>query len=329
MPFLEIDDVRVHFKAAQRRSIRAVDGVSFRLGRGQTLGLVGESGCGKTTLGNAIIGLVPLTSGAIRVDGRDVGEHHGADLLAFRRQVQMIFQDPFGSLNPRMTVGASIGEVLKVHGLARGRRERGDRVEDLLEAVGLERGYANRYPHEFSGGQRQRVGTARALALDPAVIIADEPVSALDVSVQVQILNLLRRLQAERNLAYVLIAHDLAVVRYMCDRVLVMYLGKIVEAADAGDLFDRYAHPYTEALLSAVPDVDRGLSGRRGDVDRIVLRGDVPSAADTIPGCPFHTRCHRAQDVCRRAVPSARDVGRGHVSACHFAEEVLSSTGES
>ena len=259
-PLLEVEDLRVRFKAAGRnRELRAVDGVSFSVGRGESLGLVGESGCGKTTVGNAIIGLVPISGGHIKFDGKDMAGVRGGAQKRFRQQAQMIFQDPFGALNPRMSVGSSIAEVLKVHHLVRGRNERDARVAELLKAVGLESEYAWRYPHEFSGGQRQRIGIARALALRPALIIADEPVSALDVSVQAQILNLMKELQDKMSLSYLFIAHDLAVVRYMCDRILVMYLGKIVESGSSAELFTRPAHPYTEALLSAVPDVDKGM----------------------------------------------------------------------
>jgi oligopeptide transport system ATP-binding protein len=236
--------------------------------------------------------------------------------------VQMVFQDPFGSLNPRMSVGSSISEVLKVHRIVSGRKEFDARVRELLKAVGLEPEYSARYPHEFSGGQRQRIGIARALALRPVLLLADEPVSALDVSVQVQILNLLKDLQKEMGLSYLFIAHDLAVVKQMCDRVLVMYLGKIVESAVARDLFARSSHPYTEALLSAVPDVDKGLKSRTKGSTRIVLKGDVPSATERISGCPFHPRCHRAQPVCSKEVPTAMSCGKGHFSVCHFADKM-------
>jgi oligopeptide/dipeptide ABC transporter ATP-binding protein len=321
MRIVEIDNLKVHFKIPGAKShLRAVDGVSFALDKGESLGLVGESGCGKTTLGNAIIGQAPVTAGQVLFQGADITAFRGKALAGYRRQVQMIFQDPVGSLNPRMTIGSAIAEVLRVHRLAHGRSESSTRVAELLKAVGLEAGYASRYPHEFSGGQRQRVGIARALAVCPTVIIADEPVSALDVSVQVQILNLMRDLQREQNLSYLFIAHDLAVVRYMCDRILVMYLGRIVESAPTEALYERPSHPYTEALLSAVPDVDKGLRARKEGSRRIVLKGDVPSPVDVIAGCPFHPRCHRAKDICGKEMPAAKAVGDGHVSVCHFAE---------
>ncbi len=323
MPLLEVNNLKVYFKVPHgTKELRAVDGVTFFVEKGESVGLVGESGCGKTTVGNAVIGLVPTLEGTVLFDGGSTTGLRGKRLKFFRRRAQMVFQDPFGSLNPRMSVGSAISEVLKVHGLAGDRKKRACRVAELLKAVGLESEYASRYPHEFSGGQRQRIGIARALALNPSLIIADEPVSALDVSVQVQILNLMKNLQKERNLAYLFIAHDLAVVRYMCDRILVMYLGKIVESATADELFLHPAHPYTEALLSAVPDVDKGLRGRKGGARRIVLKGDVPSPVERIPGCPFHPRCHRARDICREKAPETKAVGAGHVSVCHFAEKM-------
>ena len=323
MPILDIDNVKVRFKVpGVKQALRAVDGVSFALEKGESLGLVGESGCGKTTLGNAITGQTPVAEGRILFEGDDIRTRKGAALKAYRRQVQMIFQDPVGSLNPRMTIGSAIAEVLHVHRLARGKGETAARVAELLGAVGLEAGYASRYPHEFSGGQRQRVGIARALAVQPAVIIADEPVSALDVSVQVQILNLMRDLQKQQTLSYLFIAHDLAVVRYMCDRILVMYLGRIVESSPTEELYERPSHPYTEALLSAVPDVEKGLRARKEGATRIVLKGDVPSPVEVIPGCPFHPRCHRAKDICATMPPPTRTMGPGHASVCHFAHEM-------
>ncbi|NQT93919.1 MAG: ABC transporter ATP-binding protein, partial [Lentisphaerae bacterium] len=307
---------------ASSRVVRAVDGVDLSVSRGETVGLVGESGCGKTTVGNSIIGLVEPVSGRIRFEGNDTAGLSGSRLKGFRRDVQMIFQDPYGALNPRIQVGAGISEVLRAHGLSGGRRERTDRVSQLLRNVGLDPSHAARYPHEFSGGQRQRIGIARALAVAPSLVIADEPVSALDVSVQVQILNLMRDLQEQMELSYLFVAHDLAVVSYMCDRVLVMYLGKIVEEAGAQDLFANPSHPYTEALLSAVPDVDEALRRRPGLSRRIVLQGDVPSPAEIIPGCAFHPRCHRARRVCGEEAPPRKDVGNGHASLCHFAAEM-------
>ncbi|MFC1498846.1 ABC transporter ATP-binding protein [Verrucomicrobiota bacterium] len=326
MKLLELDNLCVYFNSHDRlrhsRELRAVDGVSFTVQKGESVGLVGESGCGKSTIGNAVIGLVPVTSGNVTYNGQSVTLFNSRALTEFRREVQMVFQDPFGSLNPRMSIGTSIGEVLHVHKLVQGTKERNVRVAELLEMVGLDSGYADRYPHEFSGGQRQRIGIARALALNPSLVIADEPVSALDVSIQVQILNLMKDLQNRLGLSYLFIAHDLAVVQYMCERILVMYLGKIVESAPAHELFSRPSHPYTEALLSAVPDVDKGLQAR-GDVSgRIVLQGDVPSPDEAIPGCPFHPRCHRSEDICRHTVPPCHTVGAEHISVCHFADTI-------
>ena len=325
MPLLEIDNLSVHFTLGHgrsRRVLKAVDGVCLTVDDGESVGLVGESGCGKTTLGRAVLRLTAPTGGRIRFRGEEVAGLTGRSLAAFRRQAQMVFQDPFDSLNPRMMIGEAIGEVLAIHGM-RGRRERAARTADLLRLVGLPAVYADRYPHEFSGGQRQRIGLARALATGPSLIIADEPVSALDVSVQVQILNLMRRLQQELGLAYLLIAHDLAVVRAMCRRVAVLYLGRVAEEGPATSLFARPAHPYTEALLSAVPDVEADLDPDAGAGRRIVLKGDVPSATDVPPGCPFHPRCHRAEPRCARERPCLREVAPGRRSACHLAEAVL------
>ena len=327
MLLLEIDNLSVQFRvregAGRAKQLRAVDGVSFRVERGESVGLVGESGCGKTTLGLALLGLASVSGGCVRFDGEDVTRLAGASLRRFRERAQMIFQDPFGSLNPRMSIGAAIEEVLQVH-RAVPRSGRAARAGELLAQVGLDPQYARRYPHELSGGQRQRVGIARALAVRPSLLIADEAVSALDVSVQVQILNLMKDLQKAGDLTYLFIAHDLAVVRYMCDRILVMYLGRIVEEGPAAALFAQPAHPYTVALLSAVPDVDKGLRGRHGGSRRIILAGDVPSATQIPPGCPFHPRCPRAEPVCRADPPPAfREVGPARRSACHFAEQVL------
>lgn len=327
MSFLEVERACVRFfvreAAGRRRELRAVGGVSFGLDEGGTLGLVGESGSGKTTLGRAIMGLLPVSEGSIRFRGRDVGGLRGRAAAAFRREVQMIFQDPYESLNPRLSVEAAVGEGLAIHRLAP-RAERPARVAEILRHVGLADEHLHRYPHEFSGGQRQRIGMARALAVSPSLVIADEPVSALDVSVQVQILALLRRLRREMGLAYILIAHDLAVVQAMCERTMVMYLGRIVEAGPSRELFSRPAHPYTEALLSAVPDIDDALAGegRRPPRQRIILRGDVPTATRIPSGCPFHPRCHRARPVCAESDPVEREVGPGRVSACHFALEM-------
>lgn len=319
MSLLEINNLHIRFNAGHGHEVRAVNGVSLTVARGESVGLVGESGCGKSTLGNAVLRLVPVQDGAIRFEDKDVLTLARRGLFHYRRRVQMIFQDPYGSLNPRLSIGAAIEECLAVHRLGNC-AERKRRVRDLLQTVGLDPDYAVRYPHEFSGGQRQRIGIARALALDPVFVVADEPVSALDVSVQAQILNLMKDLQQAHGLAYLFIAHDLAVVRYMCDRVLVMYAGKIVEAAGVEALFASPAHPYTQALLSAVPDVEKGLRARAAGMHREIVAGEVPTGASFVTGCPFHPRCPRAQELCRRQMPEEREVGQGHVSRCHFAD---------
>ncbi|MCX6995711.1 MAG: ABC transporter ATP-binding protein [Kiritimatiellaeota bacterium] len=293
--------------------------MSFALEAGETLGLVGESGCGKSTLGRALLRLEPIHGGRVVFAGMDLAALRGRALKTFRGQAQMIFQDPQGALNPRLAVGGMLGEAHAVHRRCR-RAEQAGRVAELLRAVGLDPAYARRYPHEFSGGQRQRLGLARALAVQPRLIIADEPVSALDVSVQVQILNLLQDLQRDLNLALLFIAHDLAAVRYLCHRVLVMYLGRIVESGPAVAIYAQPRHPYTAALLAAVPDVEKGLQARRAGTPRQLLRGDVPSPADVIPGCPFHPRCPRAEARCRVEIPALREIETGRYTACHFAE---------
>ena len=317
---LEVTDLVKHFPVKsgvlidrEVARVRAVDGVSFALHEGETLGLVGESGCGKSTVCRAILQLVAPTSGSVRFDGRELVGLSPRELRPLRRQIQMIFQDPFASLNPRKRVGQIVGDPLALHGLADG-AELKRTVQELLERVGLQAEHYNRYPHEFSGGQRQRIGIARAIGLRPKVVIADEPVSALDVSVQAQIINLLDDLQREFAMAYLFVAHDLGVVRHVSDRVAVMYLGKIVEQADADSLYRRPRHPYTHALLSAVPIPDpRG----RSDRHRSTLSGDVPSPIDPPSGCRFHTRCPVATDVCRSTEPALLEVGSGHWVACH------------
>ena len=321
MSLLEINNLHVRFRAGHGHEVRAVNGVSLAVERGESVGLVGESGCGKSTLGNAVLRLVRVQAGAIRFEDQDVLTLARRDLFHYRRRSQMIFQDPYGSLNPRLSIGAAIEECLAVHRLGN-RAERKQRVRDLLQTVGLDPDYAARYPHEFSGGQRQRIGIARALALNPVFVVADEPVSALDVSVQAQILNLMKDLQQARGLAYLFIAHDLAVVRYMCDRVLVMYAGAIVESAGVDALFARPAHPYTQALLSAVPDVEKGLRARAAGVRREIVQGEVPTVTSAIAGCPFHPRCPHARDLCRAQMPNEREVGPGHMSRCHFDAEL-------
>lgn len=323
-PLLAVRDLEVGFSVRGRRErLKAVDGVSFTVYPGEIVGLVGESGCGKTTTGNAIIGLAPISAGSIRFRGHPLSVRRAAQRRQFRRDVQMIFQDPMGSLNPRLPVGDAILETLFVHRRHLGLRTRADqrrRAMALLDYVGLSADFMSRYAHELSGGQRQRVGIARALAVRPGLLIADEPVSALDVSIQVQILNLLKDLSRELSFACLFVAHDLAVVRYMCDRTLVMYLGRLMEAAPTGSLFTHSAHPYTQALLSAVPDVDKGLAAREGGSDRVVLRGEVPSRLDPISGCPFHTRCPRVAEKCRTAAPPPVSLDAKHLSWCHFAE---------
>jgi len=315
-PLLEVHDLKTYFPIQAgffgriAGYVKAVDGVSFRIHPGKTLGLVGESGCGKTTVGRTILRLVPAVSGRILFDGFDVLQIPPARLKPLRRQMQIMFQDPYGSLNPRMNVETIVGEPLKVHGIASGSSRR-QRVVELLEQVGLSRRYLDRYPHEFSGGQRQRIGIARALALGPKFLVCDEPVSALDVSIQSQIINLLMDLQACLGLTYLFIAHDLAVVRHISDEVAVMYLGRIVEHAPRDILFERPLHPYTQALLSAIPVPQPGLRQKR-----IVLTGEIPSPANPPSGCPFHPRCPLAEDRCRQEQQVLAEYEKGHWAAC-------------
>jgi oligopeptide transport system ATP-binding protein len=319
---LEVRDLVKHFEVGgglfgrTRGIVRAVDGVSFSIRRGETLGLVGESGCGKTTTGRCILQLDRPTSGAIVFEGRDLTTVDAAELRRVRRRMQVIFQDPYSSLNPRMTVGQIIAEPLAVHGIVADRVARVARVRQLLSHVGLLPPHARRYPHELSGGQRQRVGIARALAMEPSLIVCDEPVSALDVSIQAQIINLLEDLQSEFGLSYLFVAHDLSVVRHISDRIAVMYLGKIVEVADRKALYDDPRHPYTRALLSAVPIPDPEVEAAR---EHIVLGGEVPSPLNPPSGCVFHPRCPIAIDRCSREVPALRDIVPDHRAACILA----------
>jgi oligopeptide transport system ATP-binding protein len=302
--------------------VHAVDDVSLAVSRGETVGLVGESGCGKSTLGRCIVRLLEPTAGDVVFDGRSIGKLGARSLRPLRRQMQMVFQDPYASLNPRKRVGTIVGDPLKIHGLG-DRKERKKQVEELLETVGLSPEHYNRFPHEFSGGQRQRIGVARALALKPKLIVADEPVSALDVSIQAQMVNLLEELQDEFGLTYVFIAHDLGVVRHVSDRIAVMYLGKLVELSPAEELYTRPIMPYTEALLSAVPIPDPDLSEKR---ERIVLEGDVPSPIHPPSGCRFHPRCRYATEVCSQIEPPLVDYGNGHLAACHHPLSVDKAT---
>jgi len=323
VPILEATGLSTHFPI--RRGIlqrvvghvRAVDGVDLTVMPGETLGLVGESGCGKSTLGRTLLHLIPATAGEVRFEGRDVLRLAGAQLKAFRRDMQIIFQDPVGSLDPRMTVRQIVGEGLATHRLGTG-RERETRVMEMLDRVGLRPEAAGRYPHEFSGGQRQRIGIARALVLRPKLVVADEPVSALDVSIQSQVLNLLVELKRDFNLTYLFVAHNLAVVGYISDRIAVMYLGKVVELAPAAELYRRPLHPYTVALLSAIP---QPVPGRRRN--RIVLSGDVPSPINPPSGCRFRTRCPIAQAVCAEVEPPLQQQAGGHLAACHFAGQPI------
>ncbi|MBG0826492.1 dipeptide ABC transporter ATP-binding protein [Planomonospora sp. ID67723] len=320
---LEVRDLVKHFPLTQgvlvRKqigAIKAVDGVSFDLRRGETLGIVGESGCGKSTLAKLLMGLERPTRGSVRINGREIAGARGAELKQVRRNIQLVMQDPYTSLNPRMTVGDIVGEPYEIHPEAAPRGDRRRRVQALLELVGLNPDHINRYPHQFSGGQRQRIGIARGLALQPEIIVCDEPVSALDVSIQAQVINLLARLQRDLGLSYVFIAHDLSVVRHISDRVGVMYLGKLVELGRDSEIYGQPAHPYTQALLSAVPVPNPEGRARR---ERIVLQGDPPSPADPPSGCRFRTRCWKAQDVCAQQEPPLQlRPGTWHESACHF-----------
>ena len=319
-PILKVKGLKVHFPVsggflAKKQVVKAVDGVDFEIAPGETFGLVGESGCGKSTTGRALVKIYDPTEGQVIFEGEDITKIKGAKLKEFRRDMQMIFQDTYASLNPRMTVGEIIREPMDIHGVYDTKEEREKRVRELLEIVGLKPDHIRRYPHEFSGGQRQRIGIARTLALNPKFIVCDEPISALDVSIQAQIVNLLKKLQMEMGLTYLFVAHDLSMVRYISDQVAVMYLGKIVELTSSEELYTHPAHPYTQALLSAVPIPDPDVESKRA---RIVLDGDVPSPISPPQGCRFQSRCRFASEKCREVEPNMKKIGTGHYAACHL-----------
>ncbi|UQD52155.1 oligopeptide ABC transporter ATP-binding protein OppF [Bacillus methanolicus] len=317
---LEVNNLKKHFFLGKGEILKAVDGITFKIYKGETFGIVGESGCGKSTAGRTIIGLYDRTEGEVLFKGKNVHQLTEKEKFAFRRQMQMIFQDPYASLNPRSTVREIISEPMEVHGIYKNKKEQLERVYQLLEDVGLNRDHANRYPHEFSGGQRQRIGIARALALDPEFIIADEPISALDVSVQAQVVNLLKRLQKEKGLTYLFIAHDLSMVKQISDRIGVMYLGHLVELTASSQLYKNPLHPYTQALMSAIPIPDPDIEDKR---ERIILKGELPSPVNPPSGCVFRTRCQHAMDVCARQKPSWIEVDSNHYVACHLYDRKL------
>ena len=320
---LEVKNLKKYFESKKGffgkkiQQVKAVDDVSFYIKKGETFGLVGESGCGKSTTGRTLIRLYDVTGGNIIFDGQDISSLKEKDLKPFRKKIQMIFQDPYASLNTRMTVADIVGEPLDIHGLAKG-QDRQNRIYELLEKVGLSKDHASRYPHEFSGGQRQRIGIARALAVNPKFIICDEPISALDVSIQAQVVNMLEDLQKELGLTYLFIAHDLSMVKHISDRIGVMYLGKMVEVAESDELYEKPAHPYTQALLSSIPIPDPELNAQ---MEREILEGDVPSPLNPPSGCRFRTRCKYSKDICSQEEPLLQEVAPGHMAACHFAKD--------
>lgn len=312
---LKVENVSKHFELEKNTTLQAVSNVSFSIKKGETFGIVGESGCGKSTLGRTIMGLYKASNGQVLYNDINMGSMSEKDNYSFRRKMQMIFQDPYASLNPRSTVREILAEPLEIHGVYRTKEEKNTRIDELLESVGLNREHANRFPHEFSGGQRQRIGIARALALEPEFIIADEPISALDVSVQAQVVNLLKRLQREKQLTYLFIAHDLSMVKQISDRIGVMYLGNLVELTDSKALYSNPLHPYTQALLSAIPIPDPDIEDKR---ERIILKGELPSPVDPPSGCVFRTRCPHAMDICANKKPDWQERENGHFVACHL-----------
>lgn len=330
-PLLEVRNLRKYFPAESSvfsrkgSPIKAVEDVSFTLDAGEALGVVGESGCGKSTMGRSVLRLIEPTSGTVMFKGQDFTKAAGPELRRMRADMQIIFQDPYASLNPRMTVGEIISEPLEIQKRYKTKDETRERVLNVMEVVGLNPKYYNRYPHEFSGGQRQRIGIARAIVLGPSLVVCDEPVSALDVSIQSQVLNLLRQLQSSMGIAYIFISHSLSVIKHISDRVMVMYLGRVMEAAGKDELFASPSHPYTRALLSAIPLPEKHSKDKH---QRIILQCDLPSPADPPSGCVFHTRCYMAEDICSREVPELRDIGNGHLAACHFCDRCKAFGGD-